>query len=220
MKILLVEDDDKLAEGLVITLENAGYIVERESDGLEAWFKGDTESYSGVILDLGLPGMDGLSVLRRWREAGRYFPVLILTARGNWNERVEGIDAGADDYLPKPFQMEELLARLRSVLRRVSGQAQSVLTIGNITLDTRQMRVNMDGIPQKLSPQEYRLISYLMHHSGRVISQLELTEQLYSQDFEKDSNAVEVLIGRVRKKLGSNLIQTRRGFGYIIEKVE
>jgi len=220
MKILLVEDDDKLAEGLVITLENAGYIVERESDGSEAWFKGDTESYSGVILDLGLPGMDGLSVLRRWREAGRYFPVLILTARGNWNERVEGIDAGADDYLPKPFQMEELLARLRSVLRRVSGQAQSVLTIGNITLDTRQMRVNMDGIPQKLSPQEYRLISYLMHHSGRVISQLELTEQLYSQDFEKDSNAVEVLIGRVRKKLGSNLIQTRRGFGYIIEKVE
>lgn len=220
MKILLVEDDDKLAEGLVKTLENAGYIVERESDGLEAWFKGDTESYSGVILDLGLPGMDGLSVLRRWREAGRDFPVLILTARGNWNERVEGIDAGADDYLPKPFQMEELLARLRSVLRRVSGQAQSVLTIGNITLDTRQMRVNMNGIPQKLSPQEYRLVSYLMHHTGRVISQLELTEQLYSQDFERDSNAVEVLVGRVRKKLGSNLIQTRRGFGYIIEKIE
>lgn len=220
MKILLVEDDDKLAEGLVKTLENAGYIVERESDGLEAWFKGDTESYSGVILDLGLPGMDGLSVLRRWREAGRDFPVLILTARGNWNERVEGIDAGADDYLPKPFQMEELLARLRSVLRRVSGQAQSVLTIGNITLDTRQMRVNMNGIPQKLSPQEYRLVSYLMHHTGRVISQLELTEQLYSQDFERDSNAIEVLVGRVRKKLGSNLIQTRRGFGYIIEKIE
>jgi len=220
MKILLVEDDDKLAEGLVKTLENAGYIVERESDGLEAWFKGDTESYSGVILDLGLPGMDGLSILRRWREAGRYFPILILTARGNWNERVEGIDAGADDYLPKPFQMEELLARLRSVLRRVSGQIQSILTIGNITLDTHQMRVNMDGIPQKLSPQEYRLVSYLMHHTGRVISQLELTEQLYSQDFERDSNAVEVLVGRVRKKLGSNLIQTRRGFGYIIEKVE
>jgi len=220
MKILLVEDDDKLAEGLVKTLENAGYIVERESDGSEAWFKGDTETYSGVILDLGLPGMDGLSVLRRWREAGCYFPVLILTARGNWNERVEGIDAGADDYLPKPFQMEELLARLRSVLRRVSGQAQSILTIGNMTLDTRQMRVSMDGIPQKLSPQEYRLVSYLMHHTGRVISQLELTEQLYSQDFERDSNAVEVLVGRVRKKLGSHLIQTRRGFGYIIEKAE
>ena len=220
MKILLVEDDDVLAKGLVTTLENASYIVERASDGTDAWFKGDTESYSGVILDLGLPGMDGLSVLRRWREAGRDFPVLILTARGSWHERVEGIDAGADDYLPKPFQMEESLARLRSVLRRVAGQSQATISIANITLDTRQMRVNKDGIPQKLSPQEYRLVSYLMHHCGRVISQLELTEQLYAQDFERDSNAVEVLVGRVRKKLGSHLIQTRRGFGYIIEKTD
>jgi DNA-binding response OmpR family regulator len=164
--------------------------------------------------------MDGLSVLRKWRQAGQTFPVLILTARGDWNERVEGIDAGADDYLPKPFQMQELIARLRAIIRRSAGQATAVITIGPVSLDTRQMHVTVDDVPIHLSPQEYRLLSYFMHHAGRVVSQLELTEQLYAQDFERDSNAVEVLVGRVRKKLGVDLIQTRRGFGYVIEKPE
>ena len=217
MRILLVEDDDKVAAGVVSALENAGYVVDRVSDGKTAWFQGGTESYSAAVLDLGLPGMDGLTVLKHWREDGCVFPVLILTARGNWNERVEGIDAGADDYLAKPFQMEELLARLRAILRRSAGLASPVLTIGAATLDTRQMRVSVDGVPIRLSPQEYRLVSYLMTHAGRVVSQLELTEQLYAQDFERDSNAIEVLIGRVRRKLGVDLIETRRGFGYIIE---
>jgi DNA-binding response OmpR family regulator len=161
--------------------------------------------------------MDGLAVLRRWREAGQRFPVLILTARGDWHERVEGIDAGADDYLPKPFRMEELLARLRALVRRSAGQASPVLRVGGLSLDTRRMQVSRDGIPVRLSPTEYRLVAYLMQHAGRVVPQLELTEQLYAQDFERESNAVEVLVGRVRRKLGADLIQTRRGFGYVIE---
>jgi len=217
MRILLVEDDVRTAEALVASLTAAGYVVDHESDGAEAWFKGDTEPYAAVVLDLGLPGMDGLSVLKRWRAAGQTFPVLILTARGDWSERVEGIDAGADDYLPKPFQVQELLARLRAIVRRSAGKAEAVLTVGRVSLDTRQMRVSVDGVPVALSPQEYRLVSYLMHHTGRVVSQLELTEQLYAQDFERESNAVEVLVGRVRRKLGADLIQTRRGFGYIVE---
>ena len=217
MRILLVEDDDQTAAAVLASLASAGYVVDHESEGEKAWFRGDTESYAAVILDLGLPGMDGLSILRKWRQAGQTFPVLILTARGNWNERVEGIDAGADDYLPKPFQMQELLARLRAILRRSAGQATPVITIGPLSLDTRQMRVSVNDVPVHLSPQEYRLVNYLVLHAGRVVSQLELTEQLYVRDFERDSNAVEVLIGRVRKKLGIDLIQTRRGFGYVIE---
>ena len=218
MRILLVEDDDGVASSVTLVLEANGYVVDREADGEAAWFKGDTESYSAVILDLGLPGMDGLTVLKRWREAGQTFPVLVLTARGNWNERVEGIDAGADDYLPKPFQVEELLARLRAILRRTTGQTNPLISVGAITLDTRQMRVTVNGLPVSLAPQEYRLVSYLLQHAGRVITQLELTEQLYSQDFERASNAIEVLVGRVRKKLGIDVIETRRGFGYIIDK--
>ena len=218
MRILLVEDDDRVASGLVAALENAGYVVDRVADGETAWFQGGTEPYSAVVLDLGLPGLDGLTVLKRWRDEGRDFPVLILTARGNWNERVEGLDAGADDYLAKPFQMEELLARLRAILRRSAGLASPLLTIGSVMLDTRQMRVSVEGIPVRLSPQEYRLVSYLMTHAGRVVSQLELTEQLYAQDFERDSNSIEVLVGRVRRKLGVDLIETRRGFGYIVEQ--
>lgn len=218
MRILLVEDDQKVAEGVVSALESSGYVVDLVSDGEAAWFKGGTEPYSAVILDLGLPGMDGLTILKRWRDEGRDFPVLVLTARGSWNERVEGIDAGADDYLPKPFRIEELLARLRAIVRRSTGQVTPIIEIGPLVLDTRQMRVTLDGKPIHLSPQEYRLVSYLMQHAGRVVSQLELTEQLYSQDFERDSNAIEVMVGRVRKKVGNNLIQTRRGFGYIIEK--
>jgi two-component system OmpR family response regulator len=157
-----------------------------------------------VILDLGLPGMDGLSVLRRWRAAGQRFPVLILTARGDWHERVEGIDAGADDYLPKPFRMEELTARLRALVRRAAGQAsRGAQVAGSFRLDTRRMQLSRDGVPVHLSPQEYRLVAYLMQHAGRVVPQLELTEQLYAQDFERESNAIEVLVGRVRRKLGA-----------------
>lgn len=217
MRVLLVEDDPRLARDVAAALAASGYVVERESDGEEAWFKGDTEDYDAVVLDLGLPGMDGLSVLKRWRANGRRFPILVLTARGTWAERVEGIDAGADDYLPKPFRMEELLARLRAILRRATGQTSSVLTAGPVALDTRQMRVTVAGVPAAVSPQEYRLLSYLMHHAGRVVSQLELTEHLYAQDFERDSNAIEVLVGRLRRKLGVELIETRRGFGYIID---
>lgn len=218
MRILLVEDDPGVADSVREALESAGFVIDHASDGETAWFKGGTGAYSAVILDLGLPGMDGLSVLKRWRDEGRDFPVLILTARGSWSERVEGIDAGADDYLPKPFRVEELLARLRAILRRATGQANPMISIGPLTLDTRQMRVAINGSPVHLSPQEYRLVSYLAQHAGRVVSQLELTEQLYAQDFERESNAVEVMVGRVRKKLGNELIETRRGFGYIIEK--
>ena len=217
MRILLVEDDERLAMGTTTALEAAGFVVDQTHDGKDAWFKGETENYSAAILDLGLPGMDGLSVLRKWRASGQRLPVLILTARGDWNERVEGIDAGADDYLPKPFRMEELLARLRALVRRTAGQAAAVIANGRLTLDTRRMSVSVDGTPVHLSPQEYRLVSYLMQHAGRVVSQLELTEQLYAQDFERDSNAVEVLVGRVRRKLGTDIIQTRRGFGYLVD---
>jgi len=215
MRILLAEDDDRIARDVGAALGAAGYVVEREVDGEEVWYKGDTGEYAAVILDLGLPTMDGLSILKRWRAAKRTFPVLVLTARGTWNERVEGIDAGADDYLPKPFRIEELLARVRALLRRAAGQASPVLRVGLVTLDTRQMQVAVDGVAVNLSPQEYRLLSYLMHHAGRVVSQLELTEHLYAQDIERESNAIEVLVGRVRRKLGVDIIATRRGFGYM-----
>jgi DNA-binding response OmpR family regulator len=218
MRILLVEDDARLAATVAGALEGAGFVVEGCSDGEDAWFRGDTENWSAVVLDLGLPGIDGLTVLRRWRDNGQRFPVLILTARGEWHERVEGIDAGADDYLPKPFRIEELVARVRALIRRAAGQASSVLRVGHVMLDTRQMRVSIDGAPVHLSRQEYRLLAYLMQHAGRVVSQSELTEQLYAQDFERESNAVEVLVGRVRRKLGRDLIQTCRGFGYIVEQ--
>ncbi|MFZ2470150.1 MAG: response regulator transcription factor [Parvibaculum sedimenti] len=216
MRVLLVEDEDRIAADVATALTAAGFTVEREADGEEAWFRGDTEEFDAVVLDLGLPGMDGLAVLKRWRDAGRRFPVLVLTARGRWAERVEGIDAGADDYLPKPFQMEELIARLRALIRRAAGQASSILVNGTVRLDTRRMEVTVNGVPVNLSPQEYRLLSYLMHHAGRVVSQLELTEHLYAQDFERDSNAIEVMVGRVRRKLGVDLIETRRGFGYMV----
>ncbi len=218
MRILLVEDDSRIARDLAETLAAAGFVVDHEPDGEEAWFKGDVEDYDAVVLDLGLPGLDGLSILKRWRQNGRAFPVLVLTARGSWKERVEGIDAGADDYLPKPFRMEEVLARLRALIRRAAGTASPTVTIRGVTLDPRQMRVSVDGVPKALSPQEYRLVSYLMLHAGRVVSQRELTEHLYAQDIERESNAIEVLVARVRRKLGVDLIETRRGFGYIIER--
>lgn len=217
MRILLVEDEDDIARRIERALQSSGYIIERASDGEDAWFRGDSENFDAVVLDLGLPQMDGIQILKRWREAERNMPVLILTARGSWMERVEGIDAGADDYLPKPFQMEELKARLRALLRRSTGGGQPVITIGPVRMDTRQMMVSVDGATLDLSPLEYRLLSYLMHHKGRVISQLELTEHVYGEDVERDSNAVEVLIARVRKKLGVDLVKTRRGYGYIVD---
>lgn len=216
MRILLVEDDDRIRQDVTGALEAAGYVVDSETDGEEAWFLGDTETYGAVVLDLGLPHMDGLSVLKRWRGAGRDMPVLVLTARGSWSERVEGIDAGADDYLPKPFRMEEVLARLRAIIRRSGGHSAPVITVNGTELDTKQMRLTVDGVPVNLSPQEYRLVSFLMLNKGRVVSQQELSEHLQSVHFERESNAVEVLVGRVRRKLPVALIETRRGFGYIV----
>jgi two-component system OmpR family response regulator len=216
MRLLLVEDDRRIAADVEGALRAAGYVVETVRDGEEAWFRGDTEDYGAVILDLGLPGMDGLAVLKRWRANGRTMPVLILTARGSWAERVDGIDAGADDYLPKPFRMEELLARLRSIVRRSVGDASSVVVAGDIELDERQRKVTVRGVPVALSPLEYRLVAYLLRHRGRVVSQHELDENIYGQGEDHDSNALEVLVGRVRKKLRPEVIETRRGFGYVV----
>jgi two-component system, OmpR family, response regulator len=215
MRILLVEDDDRIAGDVERALIAAGYLVERAKNGEDAWFLGDTEDYVAIVLDLGLPGMDGLAVLKRWRGSGRSIPVLALTARGSWSEKVEGIDAGADDYMAKPFRMEELLARLRSVIRRSAGHASSVASVGELALDERAMKVSLGGVPVDLSPLEYRLVAYLMFRRGRVVPQQELLENVYGQD-EQSSNAVEVLVGRVRRKLGSKWIETRRGFGYLM----
>jgi len=219
MRVLVVEDDQRIASDVSRTLEACGYVVETVANGEDAWFLGDTEDYGAVILDLGLPGMDGLAVLKRWRANGRHMPVLILTARGSWAERVDGIDAGADDYLPKPFRMEELLARLRSIVRRSAGHGSSLITAGEITLDERQMKVTRHGVPITLTPLEYRLVAHLLRNRGRVVSQQEIDENVYGHGEEHDSNTLEVLVGRVRKKLGADAIETRRGFGYLIPDV-
>lgn len=216
MRVLLIEDDSRIRADVSAALTEAGYIVDAEADGEDGWHLGDTETYGAAILDLGLPHLDGLSILKRWRAAGRALPVIVLTARGSWSERVEGIDAGADDYLPKPFRMEELIARLRAVVRRSGGHAAPVIAVGDAELDTRQMRLAVRGRPVALSPQEYRLVAYLMLNKGRVVPQQELAEHLQSVHFERESNAVEVLIGRVRRKLPAALIETRRGFGYLV----
>jgi len=216
MRLLLVEDDRRIAADVETVLRAGGYVVETVRNGEEAWFRGDTEDYGAVVLDLGLPGMDGLAVLKRWRANGRSMPVLILTARGSWAERVDGIDAGADDYLTKPFRMEELLARLRSIVRRSAGHASPKIVAGEVELDERQMKVTLRGVPVALSPLEYRLIAFLLHHRGRVVSQHELDENVYGHGEDHESNALEVLVGRVRKKLGADLIETRRGFGYLV----
>ncbi|OPH81352.1 response regulator transcription factor [Nitrobacter vulgaris] len=216
MRVLVVEDDQRIATDVSRTLKASGYVVETVANGEDAWFLGDTEDYGAVILDLGLPGIDGLAVLKRWRANGRHIPVLVLTARGSWAERVDGIDAGADDYLPKPFRMEELLARLRSIVRRSAGHSSSVMTAGEITLDERRMKVTRRDVPIALSPLEYRLIAHLLRNRGRVVSQQELDENVYGHGEEHDSNTLEVLVGRVRKKLGADVIETRRGFGYLM----
>ena len=217
MRILLVEDEPRIADDIVRTLTAAGYVVETTGDGEEAWFLGDTEDYDLIVLDLGLPKMDGLSVLKRWRAAERSVPVLVLTARGSWAERVEGIDAGADDYLPKPFRMEELLARVRALIRRSVGLGASVIEAGALSIDTRQMRITRDGVPVAVSPLEYRLLAYLMHHRGRVVATGELLEHLYGDDDAREANALEAVVARLRRKLGPGIIGTRRGFGYYLE---
>jgi two-component system, OmpR family, response regulator len=216
MRVLLVEDEAPIAADLSAGLQANGYAVDHAPDGETAWFQGGTENYAAIILDLGLPRLDGLTILKRWRSEGVKTPVLVLTARGAWTERVEGIDAGADDYLPKPFHFDELLARLRALVRRSAGEASAILTTGTLTLDTRTMRASMEGRPLALTPLEYRLLSLLMHRMGKMVPQLEITEQLYAQDFERESNSVEVLVGRLRRKLGPGVIETRKGFGYTI----
>ncbi|RTL74105.1 MAG: response regulator transcription factor [Bradyrhizobiaceae bacterium] len=216
MRVLVVEDDQRIASDVSRTLEASGYVVETVANGEDALFLGDTEDYGVIILDLGLPGMEGLAVLKRWRTNGRHMPVLILTARGSWAERVDGIDAGADDYLPKPFRMEELLARLRSIVRRSAGHGSSIMSAGEITLDERQMKVTRRGVPITLSPLEYRLVAHLLRNRGRIVSPQEIDENVYGHGEEHDSNTLEVLVGRVRKKLGADAIETRRGFGYLM----
>jgi two-component system, OmpR family, response regulator len=216
MRVLVVEDEARLAEQLVRALGEAGYAVDRAADGERADFLGQTERYDAIVLDLGLPKVDGLTVLRRWREAGLAVPVIVLTARGSWHEKVQGIDSGADDYVSKPFRMEELIARLRGLIRRASGQVTPALRCGAVALDTRLSKVTLDGVPVKLTSHEFRVLSYLMHHRGRVVSQAELTEHIYAQTFDRDSNTVEVFIGRLRRKLGASIIETLRGLGYRI----
>ncbi|MBI0140247.1 response regulator transcription factor [Bartonella sp. W8125] len=220
MRILVVEDDRDLNRQLVEALNNARYVVDRAYDGEEGYFLGDTESYDAVVLDLGLPKMDGISIVERWRENSRSMPVLILTARDRWSDKVAGIDAGADDYVVKPFHMEEVLARLRALIRRASGHASSELVCGPITLDTKTSRVTVNGVQIKLTSLEFALLSFLMHHQGEIVSRTNLTEHLYDQDFDRDSNTIEVFIGRLRKKLGVDVIETIRGMGYRLKAPE
>jgi two-component system OmpR family response regulator len=215
VRLLVVEDDKDLNRQIVNALENAGYAVDKAFDGEEGLYLGETEPYDAVILDLGLPKVDGVAVLQGWRRAGKTMPVLILTARDRWSDKVSGFDAGADDYVVKPFHIEELLARVRALLRRAAGHATAELICGPVRLDTRASRVVVDGNPVKLTSHEYRLLAYLMHHQGRVVSRTELVEHLYDQDFDRDSNTIEVFVGRLRKKLGVDVIETVRGLGYI-----
>jgi len=214
MKLLLVEDEQRLADRLAATFGDAGYAVDVAGDGEQADFLAHTERYDIVVLDLGLPKIDGLTLLRRWRSAGNRTPVLVLTARGSWHEKVQGIDGGADDYVSKPFQMEEVLARVRGLIRRSTGQLEPEFRCGGVVLDTRLARVTRDGAPVKLTSHEFRVLSYLMHHRDRVVSQAELTEHIYAQAFDRESNTVEVFVARLRRKLGAAFIETVRGLGY------
>lgn len=217
MRLLVVEDDPDLSRQLTDILRAEGYAVDSATDGEEAEYLGDVEPYDAVVLDLGLPVKDGVSVLESWRNKGLTMPVLILTARGQWSEKVAGFDAGADDYLTKPFQMEELQARLRALIRRAAGHASSVLTCGPVSLDTRSAQVLVNDEPVPLTGHEYKLLSYLIHHTDKIVSRTELTEHIYDQDFDRDSNTIEVFVGRLRKKLGVDVIKTVRGLGYRME---
>lgn len=214
MRVLVVEDEPDLRRQITRALSEAGYSVDEAPDGEEGEFLGDTEPYDAVVLDLGLPKVDGITVLKHWRQAGRDMPVLILTARDGWNEKVAGFDAGADDYLTKPFHVEELLARVRALIRRSAGHATPILECGPVNLDTRTGKVTMDGTSVTLTAHELKVLSYFMHHQGRVVSQTELIEHIYDQDFDRDSNTIEVFIARLRKKLAPELIKTHRGRGY------
>ena len=214
MRVLVAEDEVFLARQLTAALRRAGYAVDHAADGERADLLGHDERYDAVVLDLGLPKVDGLTLLRRWREAGQAMPVLVLTARGSWHEKVQGIDGGADDYMAKPFRMEELLARLRALIRRSSGQSNPELRCGPLVLDPRSGKVTLEGAEVKLTGHEFRVLSYLMHHCPRVVSQSELTEHIYAQDFDRDSNTVEVFIARLRRKLGPAFIETVRSLGY------
>jgi len=217
VRVLVVEDEARLSRQLASALSEAGYAVDTAADGERADFLAQTERYDAVLLDLGLPTIDGLTLLRRWRDAGIAVPVLVLTARGSWHEKVQGIDGGADDYVSKPFRVEEVLARLRALIRRATGQVTPELRCGGVALDPRGARVTLDGEPVKLTSHEFRVLSYLMHHRGRVVSQSELTEHTYAQSADRDSNTVEVFVARLRRKLGASLIETVRGLGYRME---
>jgi two-component system OmpR family response regulator len=217
MRILIVEDEASLAKYLISSIEEAGYVIDHAADGEHADFLAQTEQYDAIVLDLGLPKIDGLTLLRKWRDSGLVTPVLVLTARGSWHEKVQGIDGGADDYVSKPFRIEEVLARLRALIRRASGQVTSELCAGGVTLDTGRARVTLDGTLVKLTSHEFRVLSYLMHHRGRIVSQAEIIEHIYAQDFDRDSNTIEVFIARLRRKLGASFIETVRGLGYRIE---
>ena len=217
MRCLVVEDDPDIRSDLERNLQAAGFVVDAVADGEAAWYQGDVEDYDAVVLDLGLPRLDGLTVLRRWRNAGRAFPVVILSARGDWTEKVEGIEAGADDYLAKPFQFGELLARLRGLMRRGAGRVSSVVTIGALRLDTTRMSATFQGAPARMSPLEFRLLDYLAHQPGRAVSATELAEHLYGAADSGDTNAIEAIVARLRRKFGATLISTRRGFGYLLE---
>ncbi len=214
MRVLVVEDDADLSRQLKAVLTEAGYAVDTAPDGEEGHFLGDTEPYDAVVLDLGLPVIDGVTVLTRWRRAGRNMPVLILTARDRWSEKVAGFDAGADDYVTKPFQIEEVLARIRALIRRAAGHSSGELECGGLQINSGSGRVTVDGDPVKLTAQEFRLLDYLMHHKGKIVSRTELTEHIYDQDFDRESNTIEVFVGRLRKKLGGDYIKTVRGLGY------
>ena len=218
MRVLVVEDEPRLAEHLASALAEAGYAVDVAADGERGDFLVETERYDAVVLDLGLPRVDGLSLLGRWRQAGLTMPVLVLTARGSWHEKVQGIDAGADDYVAKPFHAEEVIARVRALIRRAAGHAVSELRCGSLTLDVKLAQVFCNGVPVRLTSHEFRILSYLMHHRGRVVGQAELTEHIYAQSFERDSNTVEVFIARLRRKLGARCIRTVRGLGYCVEE--
>ncbi len=218
MRLLVVEDDPDLNRQLVSALTDAGYVVDSAKDGEEGHYLGETEPYDAVILDLGLPVLDGVSVLEKWRRNERKMPVLILTARDRWSDKVQGFDAGADDYVAKPFHMEEVLARVRALLRRSAGHASSEIACGPLLLDTKSARVTVDGNAIKLTSLEFRLLAYLMHHKGKVVSRTELVEHLYDQDFDRDSNTIEVFVGRLRKKLGVDVLRTIRGMGYCVSE--
>ena len=218
MRVLAVEDNSRIANDLRDALQAAGFRVEICSDGETAWFLGDTEDYDLIVLDLGLPKLDGMTVLKRWRANGCEVPVLILTARGSWSERVEGINSGADDYLPKPFRMEELVARVRALIRRSAGRGTVVQTVGKLSLDTSRMTVTLQGRPVRTTPLEYRLLAFLMLHRHRVVPPTELVEHLYGDEDAREANAVEAVVARLRRKLGAGVIGTRRGFGYHLEE--